>query len=129
VQNLVFDTPTSVITGGGSVDLRDEKINIVILPAPKHFSPLSLRSYIRVSGGFKNISAFPDPIKTGTDSLFKKFFNVLTLLVTSPLQPRDFGQGEDVDCDALFAKVRKQDPKSLVLKDVQKPKTAATPGK
>ena len=128
VQNLVFDTPTSVISGGGSIDLRDEKVNIVMLPSPKNFSPLSLRSYIRVSGGFKNISAFPDPIKTGTDSWFKKIFNVLTLLVMSPLQPRDFGQGKDVDCDALFAKVRKQDPQGLVLKDVQKPNTAPMSG-
>jgi AsmA family protein len=126
VQNLVFDTPTSVISGGGNIDLRDEKVNIVILPAPKHFSPLSLRSYIRVSGGFKNISVFPDPIKTGTDSLFKKIVNVLTLLVTSPFQPRDFGQGEDVDCAAMFAKLRKQDPQGLVLKDVQKPNPPAT---
>jgi hypothetical protein len=120
VQNLIFDTPTSVISGGGSIDLRDEKVNIVMLPSPKNFSPLSLRSYIRVSGGFKNISAFPDPIKTGTDSWFKKIFNVLTLLVMSPLQPRDFGQGKDVDCDALFAKVRKQDPEGVILKDVQR---------
>ena len=122
VQKLVFDTPTSVISGGGNIDLRDEKVNVVILPAPKHFSPLSLRSYVRVSGGFKNISVFPDPIKTGTDSLFKKIVNVLMLLGTSPIQPRDFGQGEDVDCDAMFAELRKQDPQGLVLNDVQKPK-------
>jgi len=128
VQNLIFDTPTSVISGGGSIDLRDEKVNVVILPAPKNFSPLSLRSYIRVSGGFKNISAFPDPIKTGTDSFFKKLVNVLTLLVTSPFQPRDFGQGEDVDCQALFSKVRNQDPKGIVFKDVQNPPKSATSG-
>jgi len=129
VQNLIFDTPTSVISGGGSIDLRDEKVNVVILPAPKNFSPLSLRSYIRVSGGFKNISAFPDPIKTGTDSFFKKLVNVLTLLVTSPFQPRDFGQGEDVDCQALFSKVRNQDPKGIVFKDVQNSPKPATSGK
>jgi hypothetical protein len=81
-----------------------------------------------VSGGFKNISAFPDPIKTGTDSFFKKLVNVLTLLVTSPFQPRDFAQGEDVDCQALFAKVRKQDPKGIVLKDVQNPVDPTTSG-
>jgi uncharacterized protein involved in outer membrane biogenesis len=129
VKTLIFDTPTSVISGGGSIDLRDEKVNIVILPAPKNFSPLSLRSYIRVSGGFKNISAFPDPIKTGTDSFFKKLLNVVTLLVTSPFQPRDFGQGEDVDCQALFTKVRHQDPKGIVLKDVPNPPKLATSGK
>jgi AsmA family protein len=121
VQTLVFDTASSVISGEGNIDLRDEKVNIVVLPVPKDFSPLSLRSYIRVTGAFKNISVFPDPIKTGTDSLFQKLFNVLTMLVLTPLQPRDLGQGKDVDCDALIAQVQNQDPQGLVLKDVQKP--------
>jgi AsmA family protein len=125
VQTLVFDTANSVVSGEGNIDLRDEKVNIVVLPVPKGFSPLSLRSYIRVTGGFKNISVFPDPIKTGTDSLFKKIFNVLTMLVMTPLQPRDLGQGKDVDCDALIAQVQNQDPKGLVLKDVYRGGTTA----
>ena len=127
VQNLVFDTANSIISGEGKIDLRDEKVNIVVIPAPKDFSPLSLRSYIRVAGGFKNISVFPDPIKTGTDSLIKKIFNVLTMLVLTPLQPRDFGQGKDADCAALIASVQKQDPQGIVLKDIQKPTEAAPP--
>ena len=122
VQTMVFDTADTVIYGEGSIDLRDEKINIVVLPVPKDFSPLSLRSYIRASGPLNNVSVFPDPIKTGTDSLLKKIFNVLTMLVISPLQPRDFGQGKDVDCNALIATVEKQDPRRVVLKDVQKPR-------
>ena len=120
VQTLVFDTANSVVSGEGMIDLRDEKINIVVIPDPKNFSPLSLRSFIRVTGGFKNVSVFPDPIKTGTDSLFKKIFNVLTMLVLSPLQPRDLGLGKDVDCDALIASVQKQDPRGVVLKDIYK---------
>src|SRR6266498_1022472 len=127
VQTLVFDTANSVISGEGNIDLRDEKVNIVVLPVPKGFSPLSLRSYIRVTGGFKNISVFPDPIKTGTDSLFKKLFNVLAMLVMTPLQPRDLGQGKDVDCDALIAQVQNQDPQGLVLKDVYKAGGATAP--
>ena len=129
VQTLVFDTANSIISGEGNIDLRDEKVDIVVIPAPKRFSPLSLRSYIRVAGGFKNISVFPDPIKTGTDSLVKKIFNILALLVTLPVQPRDFGQGKDADCDALIASVQKQDPKGLVLKDVQKPAIPGTSAK
>ena len=120
VQTLVFDTANSVVSGEGKIDLRDEKVNFVVIPEPKNFSPLSLRSFIRVTGGFKNVSVFPDPIKTGTDSLFKKIFNVLTMLVLSPLQPRDLGLGKDVDCDALIASVQKQDPRGVVLKDVYK---------
>ena len=126
VKTLVFDTPTSIISGEGNIDLRDEKVNIVVIPAPKRFSPLSLRSYVRVAGDFKNISAFPDPIKTGTDSLVKKIFNVLALLVSSPLQPRDLGQGKDADCDALIATVQRQDPQRIILKDVQTPGKSTT---
>jgi hypothetical protein len=128
VQTLVFDTANSIISGEGNIDLRDEKVNIVVIPAPKDFSPLSLRSYIRVAGGFKDISVFPDPIKTGTDSLFKKIFNVLTMLVMIPIQPRDLGLAKDADCDALIASVQNQDPRGVVLKDVQKPGEPATPG-
>jgi hypothetical protein len=128
VQTLVFDTANSIISGEGNIDLRDEKVNIVVIPAPKDFSPLSLRSYIRVAGGFKDISVFPDPIKTGTDSLFKKIFNVLTMLVMIPIQPRDLGLAKDADCDALIASVQNQDPRGVVLKDVQKPGEPATSG-
>ena len=100
VQTLVFDTANSVVSGEGNIDLRDEKVNIVVLPVPKGFSPLSLRSYIRVTGGFKNISVFPDPIKTGTDSLFKKLFNVLTMLVmtSTPTQRPRPGEGRGLRC-------------------------------
>lgn len=120
VQTLVFDTAKSVIVGEGKIDLRQEKLDIVLTPVPKDFSPLSLRSFIRVNGTLKNISAFPDPIKTGTESLLAKVFNILTILVLSPLQPRDLGQGQDVDCDALIASIQKRDPQGVVLKDFQK---------
>jgi uncharacterized protein involved in outer membrane biogenesis len=120
VNTMVVDTADTVVYGEGKIDLRDEKVDIVVLPVPKDFSPLSLRSYIRVSGPLKNVSAFPDPIKTGTDSILKKIFNVLTMLLISPLQPRDLGQGKDVDCNELIQRVEKQDPQKIVLRDVQK---------
>ena len=120
VQAMVFDTGSTVIFGEGNIDLRDEKVNIVLTPVPKDFSPLSLRSYIRVTGRLKNISVFPDPIKTGTESIFAKIFNVFTMLALSPLQPRDLGLGRDVNCDALIAQVQKKDPAGVVPKDFNK---------
>lgn len=116
IQTMAFDTATTVINGEGKIDLRDESVDVLVLPVPKDFSPFSLRSYIRVNGRFKNISAFPDPIKTGTQSVFKKIFNVLALLFTSPLQPRDLGQGRDLNCPALMAKVEAQDSAKVVPK-------------
>jgi AsmA family protein len=117
VQTLVFDTANSVISGEGKIDLKDEKLNIVLTPVPKDFSPFSLRSFIRVTGGFKNLSAFPDPIKTGTESIFQKILNVLVMIAMSPLQPRDLGLGKDVDCAALIASIREHDTHGVVPKD------------
>jgi hypothetical protein len=42
-----------------------------------------------------NVSVFPNRIKIGTDSLFKKIFNVLTMLVLNPFQARDTGLGKN----------------------------------
>jgi len=117
VQNLVFDTANSVVTGEGKIDLRDEKLDIVLTPVPKNFSPLSLRSFLRVNGSLNNVSVFPDPIKTGTESLLAKIFNVFVMLGLSPLQPRDLGLGQDANCDALIASIQKRDPHGIVLKD------------
>ena len=117
VKTLVFDTGNTVISGEGKIDLRDEKVNIVVIPVPKDFSPFSLRSYIRVTGRFKNISVFPDPIKTGTESIFAKVFNVFVMLALSPFQPRDLGLGKDVNCDALMADLKQQDTQGVVPKN------------
>jgi AsmA family protein len=118
VNTMVFDTSDTVIYGEGNLDLRDEKVNLVLLPVPKDFSPLSLRSYIRVSGPLSDVSAFPDPIKTGTDSWIKKIFNALTVLLLTPFQPRDLAQGKNIDCAALLANAHKYDPNGALLKDV-----------
>jgi len=116
VQTLVLDTTDTIIFGEGKIDLRDEQLNIILTPVPKDFSPFSLRSFIRVSGGFNNVSVFPDPLKTGTKSLLAKIFNVFVILASSVVQPRDMWFGRNIDCDALIAGVQKQDPRGLVLK-------------
>ena len=73
VQTLVFDTTDTIVFGEGKIDLREEKVNIVLTPVPKDFSPLSLRSFVRVSGPLKDISAFPDPLKTGLIRCLRRF--------------------------------------------------------
>jgi AsmA family protein len=126
VKTLVFDTGNTVISGQGNIDLRDEKVNIVVLPVPKDFSPFSLRSYIRVNGHLKNISAFPDPVKLGTESFFQKAINVVLMFASSPFQPRDLGLGRDIDCNALLAKVEMNDSARVVPNYVQNAEGAKT---
>jgi uncharacterized protein involved in outer membrane biogenesis len=118
VQTMVFGTADTVVFGEGKINLQDEKLDLILTPVPKDFSPLSLRSYIRVNGGFKNVSVFPDPLKTGTESLLAKIFNVFVMLGLSPLQPRDVWLGKDVDCDSLIARLHDKDPNRVVLRDL-----------
>ena len=120
-QNLVIDTADTIIFGEGKIDLRDEQLDIVLTPVPKDFSPLSLRSFIRVGGTFKNPSVFPDPIKTGTKSLLAKIANVFMVLASIVVQPRDLWFGKDIDCDTLITGLQKKDPHGVILKDVGKP--------
>ncbi|MBI4528847.1 MAG: AsmA family protein [Deltaproteobacteria bacterium] len=114
VKTFVFDTASTIVVADGKIDLRDEKVNIVLTPVPKNFSPLSLRSYIRTTGRFKSISVFPDPLRTGTESLFAKIFNVFVMIALMPVQPRDLGLGRDADCDGLIAAAQKKDPVGVV---------------
>ena len=130
VQTLVLDTTDTVIFGEGKIDLRNEQLDIVLTPVPKDFSPLSLRTFIRVGGSFTNVSVFPDPLKTGTKSLLAKIANVFMVLVSAVVQPRDLWFGEDIDCETLIAGLQTKDPHGVVLKDVQKPSEPKTvPGK
>ena len=110
VKTLVFDTEDSVVYGEGSIDLRDEKVNIVVLPVPKDFSPLSLRSYIRARGPLNNVSVFPDPIKTGTDSHNQKDFQRLDDTRYDPLPASRPRPGKRRGLRCLLANAQKYDP-------------------
>ena len=47
---LVVDTPDSTLWGEGSLSLATEKLDLVARVAPKDFSPLALRTPVRVQG-------------------------------------------------------------------------------
>jgi uncharacterized protein involved in outer membrane biogenesis len=126
VQNLVLDTADTIIFGEGKIDLRNEQLDIVLTPVPKDFSPLSLRSFIRVGGHLNNVSVFPDPLKTGTKSLFAKIANVFMVLASIVIQPRDLWFGKDIDCDKLISGLQTKDPHGVVLKDVSNPAGSKT---
>jgi uncharacterized protein involved in outer membrane biogenesis len=120
VQNLVLDTADTIIFGEGQINLATEQLDIVLTPVPKDFSPVSLRSFIRVGGRFNSPSVFPDPLKTGTKSLLQKIANVFMVLASIVVQPRDLWFGKDIDCDRLITGLQKKDPHGIVLKDVAK---------
>jgi hypothetical protein len=71
VQTLVFDTANSVFRRRDDRPPR-QKVNLVVIPDRKILAAEPAVVY-PCDGRFQNVSVFPDPIKTGTDSLFKRF--------------------------------------------------------
>jgi uncharacterized protein involved in outer membrane biogenesis len=49
---LVVDTPVTTLWVDGTVSLRDESLDLRVVVAPKNFSPLTLRTPVRVKGTF-----------------------------------------------------------------------------
>ena len=62
---LAFDTDDTVITGSGTISLRDERFDLTLKPKTRRFSPLSLRSPLYVQGSFTDPSIRPDYKRIG----------------------------------------------------------------
>ncbi|MGZ8251916.1 MAG: AsmA family protein [Methylophilaceae bacterium] len=56
----MIDTPVTLILIDGDIDMATENLNLRLSAKPKNFSPLTLRSPIRVTGTFNNPQATPE---------------------------------------------------------------------
>lgn len=98
---LVVDTSDTNITGSGTISLRDETLDLTLIPLPKRPSVLSLRGPLHVSG---TISApgigFDKPTMTmrAGGALLLALINPLAALL--PLI--ETGPGKDSDCAQLI---------------------------
>jgi len=54
-----MDTSDTVITGDGTMDLRDERLDLTLRPRPRDISPIALRVPLEVGGTFKDPSFHP----------------------------------------------------------------------
>ena len=64
-QSLAFDTSDTVLVGSGTINLREEQLDLVIRARPKDRSLLSLRAPLLVNGSFKQPNARPDYKRLG----------------------------------------------------------------
>lgn len=103
---IVLDTTDTVINGRGQVSLSNETLDIILEPAPKDQSILSLRSPLRIGGTFAAPSASPDKTalagRAGIALLLAAVNPLLALAATI-----ETGPGEDADCQAVLAKAAK----------------------
>lgn len=64
-RRMVFDSSETRLEGSGSINLRDETLDLTVKPHTKGFSPLSLRSPLYVRGSFKQPQFKPDYARMG----------------------------------------------------------------
>ena len=100
---LAFDTSDTIIIGEGTIDLGEERLDLLLKPRPKDRSLLSLRSPLVVDGTFRDPGFRPDMARLGLRGAI-----ALALGSIAPpaalLATIELGGGEDSGCGGEYAK-------------------------
>lgn len=100
---LAFDTTDTIIVGEGTIDLGEERLDLLLRPRPKDRSLLSLRSPLVIGGTFADPSFRPDMKRLGLRGALAVALGSIAppaaLLATLEL-----GGGEDSGCGGEYAR-------------------------
>lgn len=100
---LAVDTTDTLIVGEGSINLKNEQMDLLLKPRPKDISILALRSPLRIDGTFKDPSFRPDFKALGLRGAIALALGSIAppaaLLAT--FEP---GPGKDSDCGGKYAR-------------------------
>lgn len=99
---FVVDTKDTNISGSGTINLKNETLDLTLVPLPKDMSILSGRSPLHATGTFKKPNFTPDKTalaERGGAAILLALINPLLALV--PLI--ETGPGKDSDCKELIA--------------------------
>ena len=88
---LVFDTSETVITGTGTIDLKNERLDLTLKPKTRRFSPLSLRSPFYVEGSFKDPNIRPDYKRMGLRAAAAVALGAITAPAAALVATADLG--------------------------------------
>lgn len=102
-DNVLIDTKDTIIVGRAALNLENEDLDVRLIPKPKDFSPLSLKSAIAVEGPLMDPEFFPDPLGAGADGFFEKVINAIATPIAGLLPPIDLGEGKDANCRGVLA--------------------------
>lgn len=102
VQTLVIDTTDTTITGEGSINFKDETLDLVLEPHPKDVSILSARSPLDIKGTFKEPSFAPEVGSLAARGAAAAALGVLLTPLAALAALVEPGSGEDADCHALI---------------------------
>ncbi|MEJ7670312.1 MAG: AsmA family protein [Casimicrobiaceae bacterium] len=106
VSTLVLDAAHTTLQGEGSIDLRDERLDLRIVAHPKEWSLFALRGPILVTGTLADPTVTPDvagiALRTGVAVGLGVVATPLAALIPF-IAP---GQRPQTDCSSLIADVR-----------------------
>ncbi len=101
-NTLLLDTAVTTISGTGSIDLAQERLDLTLNQKTKNTSPLALRSPIYIRGNFARPVAGVDKGQAAVRALGAAALGLVNpLLAVIPLI--DPGPGQDSDCGRLLA--------------------------
>jgi AsmA protein len=97
VKTLVFDTQVTTLTGAGSIDLAQERLDLTLNQKTKDTSMLALRAPLYLRGSFARPQAGVDIGRVAVRAVGALALSVLNPLLTL-LPLIDAGPGQDSDC-------------------------------
>jgi AsmA family protein len=104
LQALVLDTTEGIVNGAGTVNLRDESLDLRLRTEATHFSIGSLPAPIHIGGTLRHPRIVPGAelaVRGGIAAALGVVFPPLALLPTI-----QFGTDDDHRCDRLLAEAR-----------------------
>src|SRR5205085_6300693 len=101
---FVFDTEILLVTGEGTISLKDEALNLTLQPQPKKGSIASLRSPLYITGSFSSPKVGPDMKSIAARGVGAAAMALLNpLLMVVPLI--DEGPGKNSNCGQLIGEL------------------------
>jgi len=98
---LVLDTPETVVTGDGTINLRTEALDLTVLGRAKKPQVLATHVPVHVRGTFANPDISVDPTETVARGAAAVALGVLLTPLASILPLLDPGSGEQPECGKL----------------------------
>lgn len=129
-NTFVVDTTDTNIGGAGSLNFRDETLNLRLEAHPKDVSLLAFRAPVHVRGTLKKPTVGIDAGATGARGAAMIALGVVLTPLAALIPTIELGLGEDSDCAGLIAQAQaaqKNPRKGPVIDKTRPPQTSAVP--
>ena len=126
-QTIVLDTGPVIATGGGTINLKDEVLDLHIKGHPKEARLIRLRIPLEITGPFRNPHIGAEPGQAVGQAGLAAFVATVLSPLAVILPFVDSGLAKDANCQALIAQAGSGKP-APVLKPAVREKTRAKAG-